>query len=64
MNTSPQTAGSYCSDYYGRGYGPSLHPPYIDNAPLVMNGHIMSRRGDRTRAGCDDCGLTNFRKIH
>lgn len=52
-----QTASSYASGYYNRGYGPSLPGVNITNAPLVMNGHIT----DKQRAGCNNCGLDNFR---
>jgi len=60
MHLHPQTASSYASDYQWRGYGPSLKPVHIQNAPLVLNGKIMPY----TRAGCDNCGLNNFRSIH
>lgn len=60
MHLHPQTASSYASDYQWRGYGPSLKAVHIQNAPLVLNGQIMPY----VRAGCDDCGLNNFRSIH
>jgi hypothetical protein len=61
MHLYPQTASSYASDYYYRGYGPSLKSPNINNAPLVINGRIYT---DMSRAGCNDCGLNIFRNIH
>ncbi len=59
MHLHPQTASSYASDYYGRGYGygPSLKPPHINYAPLVVNGELVYS----INAGCNDCGLENFR---
>ena len=59
MHLHPQTASSYASDYYNRGYGPSLKGVHITNAPLVMNGKIMY---GTQKAGCENCGLKNFRK--
>lgn len=61
MHLHPQTASSYSSDYANRGYGPSLKPVHINNAPLVINGEIIP---GIQRAGCESCGLSNFRKIH
>lgn len=52
MRFHPQTASSYASDYHHRGYGPSLKPPHIINAPLVWYGEILP---GVQRAGCHDC---------
>lgn len=51
MRFHPQTASSTASDYYSRGYGPSLKGVNILNAPLVVNGQIMSYH----QAGCEYC---------
>ena len=61
MHLHPQTASSYASDYDHRGYGPSLKGVHIINAPVVMHGQIVP---GLQRAGCEDCGLKNFRRIH
>lgn len=61
LNSTYQSSGSYASDYYGNGYAPPLKPVYINNAPLVIDGQI--RLGEQ-RAGCSDCGLSAFRRIH
>jgi len=44
-----QKSGSYSSDYYNRGYGPSLKPVHIQAELQPMNG------------GCNSCHLNDFR---
>lgn len=51
MRFHPQTASSSTSDYYWRGYGPSLKAVNIPNAPLVINGQVKSYH----QAGCENC---------
>lgn len=58
MDEAPLTASSFATNYINRGYGPSLKPVHIHNAPTVINGKIV----DSESGGCDTCGLTNFRK--
>jgi hypothetical protein len=52
MAERPLTGSSYATDYYGRGYGPSLKAVHIENAPQVLDGYIM----DYAKAsGCLNC---------